>query len=154
QGTRAPGMFARAGCCSCLCGASAAVLFRTCASIRDHATNALSFVNDVDKCRKGVSVSPGRTAMAESPVFRIAGLAKSFGSNEVLRGISLELRAGEVTALLGANGAGKSTLVTIMSGVYQADSGEMTLGERPFAPATPAEAMRAGVVTVHQNIDD
>lgn len=92
--------------------------------------------------------------MAERPVFRIAGLAKSFGSNEVLRGISLELRAGEVTALLGANGAGKSTLVKIISGVYQADSGEMVLGERPFAPVTPAEAMRAGVVTVHQNIDD
>ncbi len=86
--------------------------------------------------------------------FRIAGLRKSFGPNEVLRGISLELRAGEVTVLMGANGAGKSTLVKIMSGVYRADRGVMMLGEVPFAPQTPAEAMRAGVVTVHQNIDD
>ncbi|MCT7373644.1 sugar ABC transporter ATP-binding protein [Chelativorans salis] len=92
--------------------------------------------------------------MVEDATFRIAGLGKSFGPNEVLRGISLELRAGEVTVLMGANGAGKSTLVKIMSGIHRADSGSMSLGALPFAPATPAEAMRAGVVTVHQNIDD
>ncbi|WP_265515864.1 sugar ABC transporter ATP-binding protein [Nitratireductor luteus] len=86
--------------------------------------------------------------------FRIAGLRKSFGPNEVLRGVSLELRGGEVTVLMGANGAGKSTLVKIMSGIYRADRGVMMLGETPFAPSSPAEAMRAGVVTVHQNIDD
>jgi len=92
--------------------------------------------------------------MAESAIFRVAGLRKSFGPNEVLRGISLELRAGEVTVLMGANGAGKSTLVKIISGIHGADRGGMMLGERAFLPATPAEAMRAGVVTVHQNIDD
>lgn len=92
--------------------------------------------------------------MAQSAIFRIAGLGKSFGPNEVLRGISLELRAGEVTVLMGANGAGKSTLVKIVSGVHKADRGMMMLGETPFSPATPADAMRAGVVTVHQNIDD
>ncbi|WP_309083587.1 sugar ABC transporter ATP-binding protein [Chelativorans sp.] len=92
--------------------------------------------------------------MAEGAIFRIAGLRKSFGPNEVLRGISLELRAGEVTVLMGANGAGKSTLVKIMSGIHAADRGVMMLGENPFLPASPAEAMRAGVVTVHQNIDD
>jgi len=92
--------------------------------------------------------------MASSAIFRIAGLGKSFGPNEVLRGISLELHAGEVTVLMGANGAGKSTLVKIMSGIHQADRGVMMLNDRPFLPSTPAEAMRAGVVTVHQNIDD
>jgi simple sugar transport system ATP-binding protein len=92
--------------------------------------------------------------MAQGGIFRVAGLGKAFGPNEVLRGISLELKPGEVTVLMGANGAGKSTLVKIMSGVYSADRGVMMLGEAPFLPATPAEAMRAGVVTVHQNIDD
>lgn len=92
--------------------------------------------------------------MAKSAIFQIAGLGKSFGPNEVLRSISLELRAGEVTVLMGANGAGKSTLVKIMSGVHQADRGTMMLADAPFLPATPAEAMRAGVVTVHQSIDD
>lgn len=92
--------------------------------------------------------------MATSAIFQIAGLRKSFGPNEVLRSISLELHAGEVTVLMGANGAGKSTLVKVISGVHQADRGIMMLGDVPFLAATPAEAMRAGVVTVHQNIDD
>ena len=92
--------------------------------------------------------------MAQSACFRIAGLGKSFGLNEVLRGIALDLHPGQVTVLMGANGAGKSTLVKIMSGIYRADRGVMMLGDAPFAPTSPAEAMRAGVVTVHQNIDD
>ena len=92
--------------------------------------------------------------MADTAVFRIAGLGKSFGPNEVLRGIALDLRAGEVTVLMGANGAGKSTLVKIMSGIHRADRGVMMLGDAPFLPGSPADAMRAGVVTVHQNIDD
>ncbi|WP_274425417.1 sugar ABC transporter ATP-binding protein [Chelativorans sp. YIM 93263] len=92
--------------------------------------------------------------MAQSVVFNIAGLGKSFGPNTVLRDITLALRAGEVTVLMGANGAGKSTLVKIMSGVHQADRGAMQLEGTSFLPGTPAEAMRAGVVTVHQNIDD
>jgi len=92
--------------------------------------------------------------MAEGAIFRIAGLGKSFGPNDVLRGVAMELRAGEVTVLMGANGAGKSTLVKIMSGIHQADRGVMMLADAPFLPATPAEAMRAGVVTVHQNIND
>ncbi len=88
------------------------------------------------------------------PVFRIADLRKSFGPTQVLGGVSLELRAGEVTVLMGANGAGKSTLVRIVSGVYRRDGGAITLDGKDFAPASPAEAIRAGVVTVHQNIND
>ncbi|BCH20417.1 sugar ABC transporter ATP-binding protein [Mesorhizobium sp. L-8-3] len=92
--------------------------------------------------------------MVGDGVFRVAGLRKSFGPNQVLGGVGLELRAGEVTVLMGANGAGKSTLVKIVSGVYSRDAGSMTLDGRDFAPSTPAEAIRAGVVTVHQNIND
>ena len=92
--------------------------------------------------------------MVGDAVFRVAGLRKSFGPNQVLGGVSLDLRPGEVTVLMGANGAGKSTLVKIVSGVYARDGGTMSLGGRDFAPSTPAEAIRAGVVTVHQNIND
>lgn len=92
--------------------------------------------------------------MAGDAVFRIAGLKKSFGPIEVLGGVSLELHSGEVTVLMGANGAGKSTLVKVVSGVYSLDGGAITLDGKSFAPATPAEAIRAGVVTVHQNIND
>lgn len=92
--------------------------------------------------------------MGADAVFRVEGLRKSFGQNEVLGGISVELHAGEVTVLMGANGAGKSTLVKIISGVYERGGGAMRLAGQAFDPVTPAEAIRAGVVTVHQNIND
>lgn len=92
--------------------------------------------------------------MGNDAVFRVDGLRKSFGHIEVLGGVSLELHAGEVTVLMGANGAGKSTLVKIISGVYERGGGVMSLAGHDFAPSTPAEAIRAGVVTVHQNIND
>ncbi len=92
--------------------------------------------------------------MIQEHVFRIEGLRKSFGSIQVLGGVDLNLRAGAVTVLMGANGAGKSTLVRIVSGVYGRDAGTITLAGQSYAPATPADAMRAGVVTVHQNIND
>ena len=92
--------------------------------------------------------------MIQEHVFRIEGLRKSFGPIQVLGGVDLDLRAGAVTVLMGANGAGKSTLVRIVSGVYGRDAGTITLAGEPYAPATPADAIRAGVVTVHQNIND
>ncbi|TGR66334.1 ATP-binding cassette domain-containing protein, partial [Mesorhizobium sp. M2D.F.Ca.ET.223.01.1.1] len=84
--------------------------------------------------------------MGADAVFRVEGLRKYFGQNEVLGGISLDLYAGEVTVLMGANGAGKSTLVKIISGVYTHGGGTMRLAGRAFDPQTPAEAIRAGVV--------
>lgn len=92
--------------------------------------------------------------MVEEAVFRIAGLRKAFGPITVLGGVDLTLAAGAVTVLMGANGAGKSTLVKIVSGVHPLDAGTIALAGQPFRPGTPAEAIRAGVVTVHQNIND
>lgn len=85
---------------------------------------------------------------------KLSGLEKSFGQNHVLRGIELELRAGEVTALMGANGAGKSTLVKILCGYHFADAGNIVLSGSRYEPADPADAISKGVVTVHQSIDD
>ncbi|MFN6925027.1 MAG: sugar ABC transporter ATP-binding protein [Tabrizicola sp.] len=84
----------------------------------------------------------------------IRGITKAFGRNVVLRGIDLDLPAGQVTVLMGANGAGKSTLVKILCGVHRADGGVVRIDGQPFAPAGPAAALRQGVVTVHQNIND
>ncbi len=85
---------------------------------------------------------------------KVSGLEKSFGRNHVLRGIDLELRAGEVTVLMGANGAGKSTLVKVLCGYHAAEAGDITLAGEPFSPLDAADAISKGVVTVHQSIDD
>jgi len=84
----------------------------------------------------------------------LTGITKAFGDNDVLRGIDMVLRPGEVCVLMGANGAGKSTLVKVLSGVHKCDAGTISLQGQPFAPTTPAEAIAAGVVTVHQSIND
>jgi len=80
----------------------------------------------------------------------MAGIAKSFGPVSVLRGVDLDLRAGEVHALLGENGAGKSTLMRILLGIERPDAGRMTLAGAPYAPRGPAGARAAGVVMVPQ----
>ncbi|VAW17356.1 Ribose ABC transport system, ATP-binding protein RbsA (TC 3.A.1.2.1) [hydrothermal vent metagenome] len=85
---------------------------------------------------------------------KIVGITKAFGANNVLRGIDLDLPAGKVTVLMGANGAGKSTLVKILSGVYPANGGTVMLYGDRFDPASPAAAINAGIVTVHQSISD
>ena len=89
-----------------------------------------------------------------SNALTVSGLTKSFGKNHVLRAIDLTLAAGSVTVLMGANGAGKSTLVKVICGHHHADGGEMVLAGERFAPTDAADAIRQGVVTVHQSIDD
>lgn len=84
----------------------------------------------------------------------ISGLTKAFGANRVLRGVDLELHKGEVTVLMGANGAGKSTLVKVICGVHSADSGSIKLDGQVLRAQTPYDAIHAGVVTVHQSIND
>jgi simple sugar transport system ATP-binding protein len=84
-------------------------------------------------------------------ILTIDGLRKNFGATPALAGVDLSVAAGRILALMGANGAGKSTLVNVLSGVYAPDAGRMRLRGRPFAPASPADAARAGIATVHQS---
>lgn len=72
----------------------------------------------------------------------------------MLRGVDLDLHAGEILVLMGANGAGKSTLVKLVCGYHPLDSGSMELDDKHYEPGDPADAIGAGVVTVHQSIDD
>ena len=85
---------------------------------------------------------------------KIRGLRKSFGKNQVLRGIDLDLPRGRVTVLMGANGAGKSTLVKVICGYHKHDEGVLELDGNTFSPVDAADAISKGVVTVHQSIDD
>jgi ribose transport system ATP-binding protein len=85
------------------------------------------------------------------PLLHIRGVAKTFGAVRALRSADLEVRPGEAHALMGANGAGKSTLVKIITGVFPADEGEMVLAGQRVAFRSPAEARRAGIVSVYQD---
>ena len=86
-----------------------------------------------------------------SPLLSIRGVAKAFGAVTALRSADLDVAPGEVHALMGANGAGKSTLVKIITGVFPADAGVMTLAGRPAVFRSPAEARKAGIVSVYQD---
>ncbi len=79
------------------------------------------------------------------------GLTRSYGSVAALQDVDLEIRAGEVHAVLGENGAGKTTLMNLLFGLVRPDSGTMHLDGKPFAPASPAGALAAGIGMVHQH---
>ena len=85
------------------------------------------------------------------PILRLRGITKRFGTLVANDGISLDLAAGEVLALLGENGAGKSTLVSILFGHYVADAGSIEVFGRPLPPGQPKAALAAGIGMVHQH---
>ncbi|WP_024875878.1 sugar ABC transporter ATP-binding protein [Saccharomonospora piscinae] len=89
----------------------------------------------------------------EAPVVRMRGITKQFLGNEVLRGVDLDLRAGEVHALVGENGAGKSTLMKILAGVHTADGGTVELDGTPVAFTSPRQAQAEGISIVHQELN-
>lgn len=85
-------------------------------------------------------------------VLRAENISKSFGPNEVLSGISLDLRPGEVHAVIGENGAGKSTLMRILSGHIAPTKGALYLNGEQKTFAGPVDAESHGIVLVHQEI--
>ena len=93
----------------------------------------------------------GPTHMIES-ILRLTNISKSFAGVHALRGVQLELRPGEVHALLGENGAGKSTLVKVMTGVHQPDTGEIYLDGRQIQLADPREATALGISAIYQEL--
>jgi simple sugar transport system ATP-binding protein len=85
------------------------------------------------------------------PVLRLSGITKRFGPVTANEAISLDLRQGEVVALLGENGAGKTTLMNILFGHYVADEGTVEAFGRPLPPGDPRAALDAGIGMVHQH---
>jgi ribose transport system ATP-binding protein len=83
----------------------------------------------------------------------MTGITKRFGATQALRGVSLEVSAGEVLALIGENGAGKSTLMKVLSGAHAADSGRMEFVGQPYAPRGPHAARLAGVSMIYQELN-
>jgi rhamnose transport system ATP-binding protein len=80
-------------------------------------------------------------------------ISKSFGAVRALRGVSIELRAGSVHALVGENGAGKSTLVNILGGVVTPDEGEIRLNGERVGLANPMLAEARGIAVVYQELN-
>lgn len=98
------------------------------------------------------TTTPVAPAWEGTSVLSLAGITKRFGAVQALTDVSLDVRAGEVVALVGDNGAGKSTLVKIISGVYQPDEGSMTFSGRQIVVGGPSEAQRLGIATVFQDL--
>lgn len=80
-----------------------------------------------------------------------SGITRSFGNNLANDDIDLEIRAGRLHALLGENGAGKTTLISILSGQYRADAGEIRVRGSAVEPRSPREGLRAGIGVVYQD---
>jgi ABC-type sugar transport system ATPase subunit len=87
-----------------------------------------------------------------APLLEVRGISKAFGHVQALTDVSLTMRRGETVGLVGDNGAGKSTLVKILSGVYDADAGEILIGGEPVKMNNPTDALRHGIGTVYQDL--
>ena len=85
-------------------------------------------------------------------ILRMTNISKSFSGVQALRGVQLELRPGEVHALLGENGAGKSTLVKVITGVHQPDTGEIYLNGQRLHLTDPREATALGISAIYQEL--
>jgi simple sugar transport system ATP-binding protein len=94
---------------------------------------------------------PAPPASTAGPAVEAVGIFKQFGSTQALRGVDLSLQPGRCLGLVGRNGAGKSTLVSILSGIYPADAGEVRFDGRPAPPLGAAGEWRRRIATVFQH---
>ncbi|MBG0565422.1 ATP-binding cassette domain-containing protein [Actinoplanes aureus] len=85
-------------------------------------------------------------------MINVDNVSLSFGSVRALVDVSLEIKAGEITALVGDNGAGKSTLVRCISGIHRQHAGTISMDGKPLHFKSPEDAREAGIETVHQNL--
>ncbi|MBE9638342.1 ATP-binding cassette domain-containing protein [Salipiger mangrovisoli] len=86
------------------------------------------------------------------PLLSLSAITRNYGAVQALRGIDMDVRAGEVVALLGDNGAGKSTLVKIISGGLKPTSGSIRFDGQERHFTDPSEAKAAGIETVYQDL--
>lgn len=101
---------------------------------------------DVSGKSSGVDVKEAGQVTAS-----LEGVTKVFGGTVAVADVSIELRAGQVLALLGENGAGKSTCVKLLAGVHRPDSGRICILGQHVAFASPLEAQQAGIAVMHQH---
>ena len=85
-------------------------------------------------------------------IIELRDITKSYGSFDALRGVNLNINAGEVTCVLGDNGAGKSTLIKILAGLHEPTEGELLIDDESVTFSSPRDALDAGIATVYQNL--
>lgn len=86
-------------------------------------------------------------------MIEMKNIIKSFGSNKVLKDVSITINDGEICALIGENGAGKSTLMNILGGVHKMDTGSIYLNGRKIEFNTPADSLNSGIAFIHQELN-
>jgi monosaccharide-transporting ATPase len=96
---------------------------------------------------------PPDAASEPRPVLEMRRITKDFQGVRALAEVDFRLLPGEVHALMGQNGAGKSTLVKVLTGVHQADAGQLLLDGREIRPQSPLDAQRLGISTVYQEVN-
>ncbi len=97
--------------------------------------------------RHNGAMTPGEI---ERTLLRLRGISKSFGAVRALRGVDLDLCAGEVHALVGENGAGKSTLIRVITGAHAPDAGTLEVAGRAIADHSPRAARKLGIAVIYQ----
>ncbi len=88
---------------------------------------------------------------ASPPAIELKAIDKSFGTVHANRGVSMTVARGSITGIIGENGAGKSTLMSILYGLYEADSGDIFVDGQRVVMHNPRDALKAGVGMVHQH---
>src|SRR5262245_50699614 len=86
------------------------------------------------------------------PLVQMRDIRVSFGGVHAVDGVSVDLRAGEVVALVGGNGAGKSTLMRVLSGAHTADEGEIVIDGQVVTIGNPRDARALGIETIYQTL--
>jgi ribose transport system ATP-binding protein len=89
----------------------------------------------------------------ERLLLEVRGVSKSFPGVKALEDMRLDLRAGEVLAVVGENGAGKSTLMKLLTGIYEADAGDFSLNGERYEPTSPKHALELGISIIHQEFN-
>src|SRR3954470_6904795 len=86
----------------------------------------------------------------DNTLLQLNDIKKSFLAVRALKGVSFDLEAGEVHALLGENGAGKSTLIKVITGAHQPDDGTIHLNGEHVEKLSPASARKLGIAVIYQ----
>ena len=98
------------------------------------------------------ALAPSPGADTTAPLLSLRNIQKSFGAVHVLRGVDLDVRPGQVTALVGDNGAGKSTLIKGIAGIHGFDEGEYLFDGQPVTVHGPRDANALGIEVVYQDL--